>query len=87
VRRGAHRFNLARAIAKVLHRADPEQGAVLPRGEEGCGRIGQGGGGQDVAGLGRRVGVHGGDVKCEQLLHIGMVEFVLRDGHRHGTAH
>ena len=40
---------------------------------------------EDMAGLGRRVGVHGGDVQGEERLDIGILEFALSDGDRHGS--
>ena len=81
---GPHRLDLAFVAAQRLQCPDTEQAAVLARGEERYGGVGERGTGQDVAGFGRRVGVHGGDMEGEQLLDIGLVELALIDGDRHG---
>jgi hypothetical protein len=60
--------------------------AVLAGGEEGDGRVGESGARKDVAGFGRRVGVHGGDVKGEKRLDVRLVELALSDGDRHATS-
>lgn len=82
-RRGPHRLDLPLATAESLERADSEEPALLPRGKEGDGRISQRRAWKDMAGLGRRMGVHGGDVEGQELLDVGACKFAGVDGEGH----